>query len=151
MEEETVARLEQPRLAYKNSRSTTTLLSREGPSSRNNTMTPIHLLPAILLALFAVVGKSLPQDSYYVEVKSDGHEGPSYAWAIGEEEERRISELLDHDIRDLDFVGFNMNTVPKICPHCGKETEIYDWYVSHRPLAVRGTMTSERLMMSSCP
>ena len=74
-------------------------------------------------------------------MKSDGVEGPSYAWAIGQEEERRISQLLDYDIRDLDFVGFNMNTVPKVCPHCGKETEIYDWCVflsSPRPLAVRG-------------
>ena len=59
----------------------------------------------------------------------DPEEGQLYKWFVGEAEVRRISELVDYDVRKLGFLGFNMNTLPKPCPHCGKPTEVLDWCV----------------------
>ncbi|KAI0750530.1 hypothetical protein C8Q74DRAFT_373981 [Fomes fomentarius] len=90
-------------------------------------MKGIRILSFLLLSVVVVLTTPTKRDSYYVEVQDDTLQAPSYAWIIGEDEGRRIGELLDHDMGDLDFLGFNMNTPPLVCPHCGKETEVIDW------------------------
>ena len=65
------------------------------------------------------------------EPASDAVDAYTYAWFVDSDEEHRLAKLLglenESDFHELDFLGFYMNSPPKVCPHCGKETEIIDW------------------------
>ena len=74
--------------------------------------------------------QSFAIESFHVKLGEDAPE-PGYAWIIGEEESRRISELLGQDIRETEFVGMYLSAPPLPCPHCGKDTEVIDWSVPH--------------------
>ena len=91
----------------------------------------------------------LPAESW-IEPFMDAVEGQNYRWLIGDREARRISQLLEYDIRKTGFLGFNMNSLPKTCPRCGKQTEVADWWVRALLRIVLSTGSYRRQVLH-CP
>ncbi|TFK89919.1 hypothetical protein K466DRAFT_413046 [Polyporus arcularius HHB13444] len=46
---------------------------------------------------------------------------------IGQDEQERLSALLEADFYDTGVAGTYVTSPPQVCPHCGKETEFIDW------------------------
>ncbi|KAI0704791.1 hypothetical protein C8Q76DRAFT_752836 [Earliella scabrosa] len=80
---------------------------------------------SLLVSLLAFVTTSFAFESFHVKVEEFTE--PIYAWIIGDEEARRISELLGNDIRETEFLGLYLTAPPEPCSHCGKDTEVIDW------------------------
>ncbi|KAI0704789.1 hypothetical protein C8Q76DRAFT_683865 [Earliella scabrosa] len=82
---------------------------------------------SLLVSLLAFITTSLAlEESIHVKLGEDAAQ-PGYAWIIGDEEARRISELLGNDIRETEFLGLYLSAPPQPCSHCGKDTEVIDW------------------------
>ena len=57
---------------------------------------------------------------------------------ISEDEQDRLSDLLEHDFYDVGVAGTYVTAPPQTCAHCGKESEFIDWSVAYlfpRPLS----------------
>ena len=61
--------------------------------------------------------------------RRDELDRPVYLWTIGQDEQDRLSALLEADFYDTGVAGTYVTAPPQVCPHCGKETEFIDWSV----------------------
>ena len=46
---------------------------------------------------------------------------------ISDDEQQRLSALLEANFYDVGVEGTYLNAPPQTCSHCGKETEFIDW------------------------
>ncbi|KAI0800142.1 hypothetical protein C8Q74DRAFT_394068 [Fomes fomentarius] len=91
-----------------------------------------HLFAILLVnVLAAVINTSARSTAEEGLVKHtdlrDDHGRDVYLWRISENEQERLSALLEQDFYDLEVDGTYLNSPPQTCSHCGKETEFADW------------------------
>ncbi|RPD75448.1 hypothetical protein L226DRAFT_534357 [Lentinus tigrinus ALCF2SS1-7] len=90
---------------------------------------PLYALAIVLVNVLTVIVTSSARSTGLVRLTElhDELDRPVYSWMISQDEEERLSALLEADFHDTGVAGTYVTAPPQTCPHCGKETEFIDW------------------------
>ncbi|TFK81951.1 hypothetical protein K466DRAFT_501225 [Polyporus arcularius HHB13444] len=83
----------------------------------------------VLVNVLAILVTSSARSTGLVRLtdRRDELDRPVYLWTIGQDEQDRLSTLLEADFYDTGVAGTYVTAPPQVCPYCGKETEFFDW------------------------
>ncbi|KAI0739103.1 hypothetical protein C8Q80DRAFT_1275275 [Daedaleopsis nitida] len=107
----------------------------------------LYLYSALLLNVVALIASSSARSTGEVKFTDlrDELDRPVYSWMIGEDEQGRLTDLLEYDFHAIGVAGTYVTAPPHKCSRCDKETEFVDW--AYTALA-RGVHSREFIVAS---